>query len=147
MYKSCKLGMMPQKATKPKNCKKNMFKKKSARFTGSPKKALGFPKNVRSNMCTLYSARKVVQVYICVHFLWGVESGTHIIHRRYLFIVMLLTFSWTRFWDPPGKLKSPMPERTPSTSWESQICGNKKCCRMLQECRRLIRKKYHVLMW
>ena len=44
MYKSCKLGMMPQKATKPKNCKKNMFKKKSARFTGSPKKALGFPK-------------------------------------------------------------------------------------------------------
>ena len=62
MYKSCKLGMMPQKATKPKNCKKNMFKKKSARFTGSPKKALGFPKNVRSNMCTLYSARKVVQV-------------------------------------------------------------------------------------
>ena len=61
MYKSCKLGMMPQKATKPKNCKKNMFKKKSARFTGSPKKALGFPKNVRLNMCTLYSARKVVQ--------------------------------------------------------------------------------------
>lgn len=56
--------MMPQKATKPKNCKKNMFKKKSARFTGSPKKALGFPKNVRSNMCTLYSARKVVQVVI-----------------------------------------------------------------------------------
>ena len=44
MYKSCKLGMMPQKATKPKNCKKNMFKKKVLDLQGPPKKRSVFQK-------------------------------------------------------------------------------------------------------
>ena len=62
MRKYCKLGMKPQKVTKLKILKKNMSPQKSARITGPPKKALDFSKSVRLNMCTLFFARKEVQV-------------------------------------------------------------------------------------